>query len=142
MTSFCSATAAGQRKATVPLTSYHSYIKHVTIQHGLELVGWPFPTVVSFPAIPYDFESLDVLLSALQNNECRFQRVAPEKLVEIRRTYYEPLLSQTLRSAVEKESAMSIEEPPFTRPHRRGKDFHLITTDHESSSGTKRCNTV
>ena len=142
MTSFFPATATGQRKATVPLTSYHSYMKHVTIHHGLELVGWPFPTVVSFPAIPHDVESLDILLSALQNNECRFQRVAPERLVEIRRTYYEPLLSQTLRSAVEKESAMVIEEPPLTRPHRRGKDFHLIATEPESDSGTKRCNTV
>ena len=135
MTSFFPATATGQRKATVPLTSYHSYMKHVTIHHGLELVGWPFPTVVSFPAIPHDVESLDILLSALQNNEWYFRRIAPETLMEIRKKYYESLLTQTVQSAQEQESTVTWTRPAFTAPIR--KWIHL-DVPAEGSSGSKR----
>ena len=124
------------------MTSYEKYNKEVTIHHGLELVGWPFPTVVSFPAVPYDVASLHVLLNAIQSNECHFRRIDPEKLTEIRRKYYEPLLIQTLRSAVEQGSAMDIEESLLARPNRKGKSFHLNTPELEVDSEMMRCSTV
>ena len=139
---FPSATATGQRKATVPLTSYEKYNKEVTIHHGLELVGWPFPTVVSFPAVPHDLASLHVLLDALQSNECHFRSIDPEKLTEIRRKYYEPLLIQTLRSTVEQDSAVDIGRSHFAGPNRKGKSFHLNTPELDVDSGAKRCSTV
>ena len=115
--------------------SIHKYTKEVTVLRGLELVGWPFPTLVAVPTIPYDHGSLRILLSALQNNECYFRRIAPETLMEIRKKYYESLLTQTVQSAQEQESTVTWTRPAFTAPIR--KWIHL-DVPAEGSSGSKR----
>ena len=139
LTLFCSATAAGQRKAVIPLTSHSKYTKEVTIHHGLELVGWPFATMASFPTIPYDLGSLHILLSALQNNECYFRRIPPEKLTEIRRRYYEPVLTQALQSAHEQEGFIAFGDPASTIPSRKAKYFHLNSPVASGGPPGKRC---
>ena len=135
------ATAARQRNATVPLTSHGKYTKEVTIHRGLELVGWPFATVASFPTIPYDLGSLQTLLSALGNNECYFRCISPEKLTEIRREYYAPLLAQTLQSEPEKERGIALRKPASTIPNRKAKSFHLNSPVGSGSPEAKRCRT-
>lgn len=139
LTLSCVATAAGERKAVLPLTSHSKYTKEVTIHRGLELVGWPFAATTSFPTLPHDLGSLRVLLSALQNNECYFQRIAPEALAEIRRKHYEPLLAQTLLSAREQGSSIACEKPTPTIPNRKAKEFHLNPSAGSGSSEAKRC---
>ena len=135
----CLAAAAGQRKAALPLTSHSKYTKEVTIHHGPELVGWPFAAKASFPTIPHDLGCLRILLSALQNNECYFQRISPEKLAETRMKYYEPLLTQTLQSAQEQGSTVAFEKPVPTIPNRKAKDFHLNPSVGSGDSEAKRC---
>lgn len=141
LTLSCPATAARQRNATVPLTSHLKYTKEVTIYHGLELVGWPFATVASFPTIPYDLGSLQILLGALQNDECYFRPMSPEKLAEIRRKYYEPLLNQTLQSVPEEKSGIDLEKPASVVPNRKAKQFHLNSPVGSGDPVAKRCRT-
>ena len=123
----------------LPLTSIQKYTKEVAVLRGLELIGWPFPTLVPVPTIPYDLGSLRILLSALQNNECYFRNIAPEILMEIRGEYYEPLLAQTVRSTQEQESRVTSGKPAFTTPNRKAKWFHLNSPAEEGGSGSKRC---
>lgn len=141
LTLFRPATAARQRNATVPLTSHAKYTKEVTIFRGLELVGWPFATVASFPTIPYDLGSLQILLSALQNNECHFRCISPEKLAEIRRSYYESPSAQTSQSAPEDERGVTFEKFALTVPNRKAKHFHLNSPVCSGGFEAKRCRT-
>ena len=99
-----SATAAGERKAELPLTNYDKYIQEVLVNRGIHLVGWPFPSLVPFPTLPYDVGCLRVLLIALQNNTCYFQRLPPDEVMEFRRKYYQPVQLQLLEAPQERET--------------------------------------
>lgn len=113
---------------------YVHYHRDVVKKYDVELLNWPHHIFACPSSLGNSFPVLERILSALQNGDCKFERITPERVMELD-VQYEADIAAGIKPG---PKVRAIGSDTGMKKKRKGGEQSTVESDEDGQRPTKR----